>query len=132
MLRLIRAVLAVTATCVPTPAFAAGPSAGSAGVLADLPNFKDFKAGRFSSYDPTGGNADGRHDWPMQPGETRALAEIPGAGAIVHLWITVASRDTNHLKNLILRMYWDGEATPSVEAPVGETAGPEVTENVDA
>ena len=82
-------------------------AAAPGGVLADLPNFKHFKAVRYSSYDPTGGNADGRHDWPLKPGDTRTLADIPGAGAIVHLWFTIASPDTNHLKNLVLRMYWD-------------------------
>ena len=31
--------------------------------------------------------------------------------------------DPNHLKALVLRMYWDGEAAPSVEAPVGDFFG---------
>jgi len=104
------------------PAWSASPS-GPSGVLADLPSFKTFKAVRYSSCDPTGGNADGRHDWPLKPGETRTIADIPGAGAIVHLWFTIASPDTNHLKNLVLRMYWDGETAPSVESPIGDFFG---------
>jgi len=102
---------------------AAAPGPFSAGVMADLPNFKDYEAGRESSYDPTGGNADGRHDWPFQPGETRTLADLKGAGAITHIWMTIASRDERHLKNLVLRMYWDGEQNPSVESPIGDFFG---------
>ena len=28
-----------------------------------------------------------------------------------------------HLKNIVLRMYWDGETTPSVETPIGDFFG---------
>jgi hypothetical protein len=119
----IRAALVLTAICSATASLASTPPNGSGGVLADLPNFKNFKAARFSSYDPTGGNADGRSDWPIKPGETRTIAQTQGAGAVVHLWFTIASRDTNHLKNLILRMYWDGESAPSVESPIGDFFG---------
>ena len=103
--------------------FAAALDSFPAGLLADLPRLKDFSAARQSSYDPTGGNADGRHDWPMQPGETRTIGEIEGAGAITHLWITIASPDSKHLKNIVLRMYWDGEKDPSVESPIGDFFG---------
>jgi len=101
----------------------AAPDATRSGLLADLPSFKSFSAARESSYDPSGGNADGRHDWPIQPGETREIAKLSGAGAITHLWFTVASKDKQHLKNLVLRMYWDGEENPSVEAPIGDFFG---------
>ena len=95
----------------------------SGGVLEELPLLKDFRAARQSSFDPSGGNADGRQDWPIQPGETREMAKIEGAGAITHIWVTIASDDRNHLKNLVLRMYWDGEDTPSVESPIGDFFG---------
>ncbi len=101
----------------------AAPDARPAGLLADLPTLKGFTAERASSFDPTGGNADGRHDWPLQPGETRTLADITGAGAITHLWITINSKDERHLKNMVLRMYWDGEANPSVASPIGDFFG---------
>jgi hypothetical protein len=98
--------------------------AGTAfGTLDDLPKLKDFKAGRQSSADPSGGNADGRQDLPIQPGETREMASIEGPGAITHIWVTIASKDQNHLRNLVLRMYWDGEETPSVESPIGDFFG---------
>lgn len=93
------------------------------GGMADLAVQKDYSSHRVSSYDPSGGNADGRQDWPIKPGETRELASIDGAGAITHIWVTIASNDPHHLRNLVLRMYWDGEETPSVECPIGDFFG---------
>ena len=52
----------------------------------------------------------------IQPGETFTLADIKGAGAIQHIWMT----PTGNWRMSILRMYWDNEATPSVEVPVGD------------
>jgi hypothetical protein len=95
----------------------------AASLLADLANPKTFTVGRESSYDPTGGNADGRHDNPMQPGETRTIADLEGPGAITHLWFTVASKDPQYLKNIVLRIFWDGEQSPSVESPIGDFFG---------
>lgn len=94
-----------------------------AGLLGELPVLKDYTAGRQSSFDPSEGNSDGRQDWPIQPGETRELAVVEGAGAITHIWVTIASKDPNHLRNLVLRMYWDGESSPSVESPIGDFFG---------
>jgi len=114
--------IAATIVALAVPATAES-QALSAGLLADLPRLKDFTAARQSSFDPSGGNADGRHDWPLQPGETRTMAEIEGAGAITHIWITIASTDEKHLKHYVLRMYWDGEEAPSVETPLGDFFG---------
>jgi hypothetical protein len=52
----------------------------------------------------------------IEPKQTFTLAEIQGPGAIQHIWMT----PTGHFRYSILRVYWDGEATPSVEAPVGD------------
>lgn len=56
--------------------------------------------------------------------ETATLAEIDGCGVINHIWITVTDRTSDAdcfvLRDLVLRMYWDGEDTPSVEAPLGD------------
>ncbi len=45
------------------------------------------------------------------------LAEIDGPGAIQHIWLTV---HPTFWRSLVLRMYWDGEKTPSVETPLGD------------
>ena len=53
----------------------------------------------------------------MPAGSTLTLAEIDGPGVIQHIWITV---DPRAYRDSILRMYWDGEASPSVETPLGD------------
>src|SRR5262249_18361241 len=52
----------------------------------------------------------------LKAGETFTLAEITGPAAIQHIWMT----PTGHWRFQILRIYWDGEATPSVEVPLGD------------
>ena len=81
---------------------------------------------RVSSFDRTGGN----HDWMDLPaGETRTFADITGCGIIRHIWIThwTGDPDWNEeplaLCKLVLRIYWDGEETPSVEVPLGDFFG---------
>ena len=88
--------------------------------IATLPQAKDYVQKRASSYDRSGGNADAR---AIAPGETLTLLDDAGPGLVTHVWITIASDDPAHLKALVLRMYWDGEATPSVEAPIGDFFG---------
>ena len=88
--------------------------------LSSLPQPKDYVQHRSSSYDRSGGNADAR---PVAPGETLTLLDEAGPGLITHVWVTIASDDPNHLKALVLRMYWDGESSPSVEAPIGDFFG---------
>lgn len=88
--------------------------------LSTLPQAKDYVQHRSSSYDRSGGNADFR---AIAPSETLTLLDDSGPGIISHIWVTIASDDPDHLKALVLRMYWDGEATPSVEAPIGDFFG---------
>lgn len=60
-------------------------------------------------------------------GDTVVLAEMEGPGIIQHIWVTVDKKTTPAdcfvLRDLVLRMYWDGEDTPSVEAPLGDFFG---------
>jgi hypothetical protein len=91
--------------------------------LAHLAQFRDYKPRRISSTDPENRNADGTHRKPIGPGETREIATIEGAGIIKHIWITIATPEAHHLKKIVLRMYWDGEQSPSVDAPIGDFFG---------
>src|SRR6476620_5726889 len=50
---------------------------------------------------------------------TFTLAEVDGPGAIQHIWMT----PTGNWRFSILRFYWDDEAEPSVEVPVGAFFG---------
>lgn len=53
----------------------------------------------------------------LQPGETFQLAQIAGSGMIKHIWIV---DDCSKNRKLVLRMYWDGSDTPSVETPLAD------------
>jgi hypothetical protein len=92
----------------------------SGDLLSGLTKPHDYVLKRISSYDRTGGNDDYR---PLAPGETLTLLDETGPGEISHVWITIASEEKFHLKKMVLRMYWDSERSPSVEAPVGDFFG---------
>jgi hypothetical protein len=47
---------------------------------------------------------------------TFTIAEMSGPGCIQHIWMT----PTGNWRYTIMRIYWDDETTPSVEAPVGD------------
>ncbi len=53
----------------------------------------------------------------IEPGATFEMANIQGMGAIQHIWLTCFPTTW---RSLIVRMYWDDEEQPSVEAPVGD------------
>ncbi|KRE69462.1 glycoside hydrolase family 172 protein [Paenibacillus sp. Soil750] len=90
------------------------------GLLDGLYRFQDCKTFRVSSYDRSGGNDD---YIKIKPGETAVLAEMHNAGIIKHIWITINAKDPMYNRNLILRMYWDGESEPSVQSPIGDFFG---------
>ena len=88
--------------------------------LRGLAKLRDVRTRRFSSFDRTGGNDDRFH---VAPGETVTIAEVAGAGIVTHIWCTVSCASPNYLRKIVLRAYWDGEETPSVECPVGDFFG---------
>jgi hypothetical protein len=100
----------------------------SSPLLAQLPNDwgidltrpQDYELRRISSFDPSGGNHDFRE---IAPGATLTVMDASGPGLISHIWFTLATPEAYHLKKLVLRMYWDGEPTPSVETPLGDFFG---------
>ena len=114
---LIRIFAWALALCVPA---VAQSEMGSPNLLSGLPAVHDYVQKRSSSYDRSGGNADSR---AIASGQTLTLLDDAGPGIITHIWFTIASGEKYHLKKLVLRAYWDGEATPSVETPVGDFFG---------
>jgi hypothetical protein len=81
---------------------------------------RNYKSRRSSSWDRTGGNTD---SVGVDPGQSAILLDVTGAGVITHLWFTINSPDPMHLKNLVLRAWWDGEGAPSIEVPIGDFFG---------
>ena len=78
---------------------------------------------RMTSSDRSGGNDDGDRAHPILPGETRTLGQVSGPGIITHMWFTIDSPEAYHLKKLVLRIYWDDDPLPAVEAPIGDFFG---------
>jgi hypothetical protein len=105
------------ATCASVSAQTGG---GPNAALSDLISPHNYIQKRASSYDRSGGNDD---FVKIAPGNTITLLDDAGPGIITHIWITIASPEKYHLKKLVLRMFWDGEASASVEAPVGDFFG---------
>ena len=60
----------------------------------------------------------------IKSGDTVVLADIKGCGVITHIWFTLFPKTTDAdcfvFRDLVLRMYWDGEEAPSVEVPLGD------------
>jgi len=90
------------------------------GFLRELAVLGDGRTKRVSSWDRTGGNND---RITIPPGKTAVLADLRGAGCITHIWVTINCLDRLHLRKILLRMFWDGEAEPSVEVPLGDFFG---------
>ena len=84
---------------------------------ARMPEHRTLKQ---SSFDRTGGNAD---FFQIAPGQSLDVFQSEGPGVITHIWFTINARSPHHLKELVLRIYWDGNAKPSVEVPVGDFFG---------
>ena len=61
--------------------------------------------------------------WPLRQGQTVTLLDHAGPGIVRHIWCTVPPGHVDHLRNLVLRMYWDGQEHPSVEVPLGDFFG---------
>jgi hypothetical protein len=58
----------------------------------------------------------------IQPGERVVLADVPGPGVVRRIWLTVPGRFET-LRGWVVRMYWDGQDWPSVEAPLQDFFG---------
>ena len=56
---------------------------------------------------------------PINSGQTFELADIEGPGAIQQIWMT----PTGNWRTTILRVYYDGEESPSIETPLGDFFG---------
>ena len=86
----------------------------------DLARLRDYESRRASSFDRTGANRDYES---LKAGQTLTLFDERGPAEIRHIWITMATGEAYHLKKVVLRMFWDDEPHPSVEAPIGDFFG---------
>ena len=61
-------------------------------------------------------------NFPVQPQTRYVLADLEGPGCIRHLWMTTRPGLMVN-RSMVVRIYWDGEEHPSVEAPLGDFFG---------
>ncbi len=88
-----------------------------------IPNYaraQQYQTLKQSTYDRSGGNEDFRK---IAPGATVEAFRATGPAIITHIWFTIATDSPNHLKELVLRMHWEGNEKPSVETPIGDFFG---------
>ncbi len=88
--------------------------------LSRLAELRQTRLHHVSSNDTTGGNDDFTK---IPAGRAVTILRAQGPGAIARIWMTVGSSDPYYLRRILLRMYWDGEADPSVEVPIGDFFG---------
>jgi len=61
--------------------------------------------------------------WKVRPcitvkkGEVTTIMETEGPGVIRHIWMTF---HPNMYRDVILRVYWDGQEHPSIQSPIGD------------
>jgi hypothetical protein len=75
---------------------------------------------RASSWDRTGANRD---YLTIDPGATATLLEADGPGCVTHMYCGMVFPELNDYRDAILRCYWDGSETASVEVPLGDFFG---------
>jgi len=98
------------------------------GGLAGLASPHHGRAMSSTSADPSGGNADYR---VVAPGDSLTILDYRGAGVVRRFHMTVfpptffapPDQASAARRQVILRMYWDGEKSPSVEVPLGDFFG---------
>jgi hypothetical protein len=60
----------------------------------------------------------------VQPGETKVLMDVKGAGIIQKMWMSGTIGTSREQRRAVrIDMFWDGAATPAVSAPVGDFFG---------
>jgi hypothetical protein len=80
------------------------------------------KGGMATTGTGTNASRDLGQTWKVSPSivikskTTYTIAEMDGPGSIQHIWMT----PTGNWRYTIMRVYWDDETTPSIEAPVGD------------
>lgn len=94
---------------------------GGMAEVSDTPQPEVVKIGQ--NWQKQSGARDLGRKWKVRPSiivsrqSTTTIMDIDGPAMIQHVWITLENK---WWRDLIVRIYWDGEKTPSVEAPIGD------------
>jgi len=93
--------------------------------------FREGKDGKYDSKAFPKGDLEEKSNFDnfrVQPGQTHVLMDEQGPGVITHIWLTFlgpeiqnwAPKGSANHQEMLLRIYWDGNPKPAVEAPVGD------------
>lgn len=58
----------------------------------------------------------------LNAGQEVQLCNIKGPGTIRHIWMTTSNNPMN-LRSLVIRAWWEDQAHPSIECPIGDFMG---------
>jgi len=120
-------------TLAASDAAAAAPAKPTAGESAPIYAPRAGRSRQFTTFN----DETKQKEYNLKPGEKHVLVDHGEPGIITRLWMTLSgwfwenwdgadeSRwpDPAILKKVILRIYWDGNDFPSVEAPIGDFFG---------
>lgn len=119
-LRRLLAAGGFTAAASPAAAQQTRTETATTSVLPGYARAQNYRSLKQSTFDRTGGN----HDYAAIPaGGSLEVFRQDGPGVITHIWFTIAARSQHHLKELVLRAWWDGKDKPSIEVPIGDFFG---------
>lgn len=69
----------------------------------------------------TNKGAKGNAFFIVQPGETKELMNMEGAGIVQRMWMSgTIAKNPEQRRGVILNMYWDNNEEPAVSAPIGD------------
>jgi hypothetical protein len=72
----------------------------------------------------TNKGAKGNAFYIVQPGETKTIFDVKGAGIIEKMWMSGSIGNSKEQRRAVrLDMYWDGALKPAVSAPIGDFFG---------
>jgi len=93
----------------------------------ELFRFQELASRSITAGNPTGAKAgrlpEYRHAIQVAPHAKIRLADVEGPGMVRGIWMTIRDRSPEVLRSIVLRIYWDGSESPSVEAPFGDFFG---------
>lgn len=106
------------------PEFARISNSVSRSISAENPTGEPGAGGRAAS--ALGPGRKGAACISLPPGSETEIARIKGPGVIRHMWFTLPKEtpfEKNVLRNVVLKMTWDGAQRPAVEVPIGDFFG---------
>lgn len=99
--------------------------------MRETSTFRMGKDGKYDKNAPTTTDLEehsNRDNFRVGPGQTHVLMDRKGPGVITHIWLTFLGPEVqnwapqgsaNH-QEMLLRIYWDDNPKPAIEAPVGD------------